>query len=159
MKEKEALVATANQVSTIVGCLCMIVQAPQHYDCEQHRPVALQVADPLEAFAPFKAYKRRGVEAAISCVTGAQAQRAVTDWAFTLCKANMQVRQHRGCVIRSLGMRACAQSIWPAVQWGACRSAAASAKPQYHDFGATNCRRSMRARVTWGGRTPRSVHS
>lgn len=57
--------------------------------------VGLQVADPLEAFTPFKAYKRRGIEAAITCVTGAQAQRAVTDWAFALCKANMQVGQHR----------------------------------------------------------------
>ena len=89
----------------------------------------MQVADPLEAFAPFKAYKRRGIEAAISCVIGAQAQRAVTDWAFTLCKANMQARQHRDPVICQ-PQHSCMCSVhlasWPAVQWGVCRRWAAS---------------------------------
>jgi hypothetical protein len=70
------------------------------------------MTDPLEAFTPFKAYKRRGVEATISCMTGSQAQRAVTDWAFTLCKANMQVRHHCDLNNCSLGMRACARSTW-----------------------------------------------
>lgn len=53
--------------------------------------MATQLADPLESFAPFKSYKRRGVEAAISCVRGSEAPRATAEWAFGLCKANMQV--------------------------------------------------------------------
>ena len=116
----------------------------------------MQVADPLEAFAPFKAYKRRGVEAAISCVTGAQAQRATTDWAFTLCKANMQVRQQRDPVICSLSMCACAWSTWQLSNWSL-HALSSVCKPQYQ-FSAI-CRPSTRAHATWGGLTPRSVRS
>jgi hypothetical protein len=124
-------------------------------DCQQRDRVARQVADPLEAFTPFKAYKRRGVEATISCMSGAQARRTVTDWAFALCKANMQVRQHRDPVVCRLST--CVRPVhWqPSTHFaqfsGAC-------KLGFH-FGVAACRLSMRGRATWGGRTPISAHS
>lgn len=52
---------------------------------------ATQVTDLLEPFAAFRAYKRRGVEATISCSRPAELPAGVGDWAFRLCKANMQV--------------------------------------------------------------------
>ncbi len=50
-----------------------------------------QISDLLEPFAAFKAYHRRGVEASISCSRAAELPAGVADWAFRLCKANMQV--------------------------------------------------------------------
>lgn len=54
-------------------------------------PIFSQVSDLLEPFAAFKAYNRRGVEASISCSRAAELPAGVADWAFRLCKANMQV--------------------------------------------------------------------
>ncbi len=54
--------------------------------------MGFQVADLLEPFTAFQRYVRRGIDADVTCCRAADTPSDTTEWAFQLCKTNMQAR-------------------------------------------------------------------
>lgn len=50
----------------------------------------LQVQNLLEPFGAFQRYARRGIDSTVTCCRAEQLPDGVGEWAFQLCKTNMQ---------------------------------------------------------------------